>query len=223
MSIKKHKAQTPKEINAANKEFWDGGYKALDSNGLPNFKGMTHSNLRSMMGMNQFVDEAINELGQLAQNPLIAEGDLAQEKLSSLHITLTTLLEGDSNNLPAFVDAMKMLGWLYCKAGIDLGAIKNQGRAEANSKRKSDNSKGGKSKNKPLKAYAESIISNYSGKNISAVLNNIYMEVQGYAKDNGLRPLSDNIKKKKNGFTYGMETLKTWIKSCPNNQIKFDQ
>jgi hypothetical protein len=122
MSIKKHKAQTPKEINAANKEFWDSGYKALDSNGLPNFKNMTHPNPRSMMGLTQFVVEAINELGQLAKNPLIAEGDLSQEKLRGLNVTLTTLLDDDCNLL-AFVDAMKMIGWLYCKAGIDLGAI----------------------------------------------------------------------------------------------------
>ncbi len=221
MGVKKNKAPTLKEINAANKAFWDSGYKALDSNGLPNLKDAESYNPRSAMTINQFVDEAINELGQLAKNPLIAEGDLAQDRLKKLHKALSNL-QNDCNDLYAFVDAMKVIGWLYCKAGIDLEVIKNQGRSEAEFKRKSENSKGGKNKNEALKAYLESIIPDYAGQHIDAVLNNIYMAVKSYAKDNGLPPLSSTIKKKKTSFTYGMETLKGWIKSSSNNQIKFD-
>jgi hypothetical protein len=114
-----------------------------------------------------------------------------------------------------------------CKANYlmdDSLLIKEQGRIQAESKRKSDNSKGGKNKKGKLKTYFGSILPNYAGSHIDDVLRVIYMAVQGYAKENNLKPLSVTVITKKSDFTRGMKLLKDkWIKNAPNNQIIYGE
>lgn len=164
---------------------------------------------------------------------LITAYESSREALSTL-LTFSTIIRFrkgvvDQFTLFSLFSAFRNLGIAsYCifdkYIQEDHAEVLGLGKIQAESKRKSDNSKGGKNKKGKLKTYFESILPNYAGSHIDDVLRVIYMAVQGYAKENNLKPLSITVITKKSDFTRGMKLLKDkWIKNAPNNQIIYGE